>query len=42
MIREKIVTLVDNNPQKGALILKEWIAQKKAVKEEKAAKGASA
>ncbi|NDG84759.1 MAG: flagellar M-ring protein FliF [Proteobacteria bacterium] len=42
MIREKIVTLVDNNPQKGALILKEWIAQKKAGKDEKAAKGASA
>ncbi len=42
MIREKIVTLVDNNPQKGALILKEWIAQKKAVKEDKPAKGASA
>jgi flagellar M-ring protein FliF len=29
MIREKIVTLVDNNPQKGALILKEWISKKK-------------
>ncbi len=34
MIREKIVTLVDNNPQKGALILKEWISTRK-VKEEK-------
>ena len=42
MIREKIVTLVDNNPQKGALILKEWIAQRKATKEDKSAKGASA
>jgi flagellar M-ring protein FliF len=42
MIREKIVTLIDGNPQKGALILKEWIGQKKSVKEEKPAKGASA
>jgi flagellar M-ring protein FliF len=42
MIREKIVTLVDNNPQKGALILKEWIAQRKVTKDDKSAKGASA
>jgi flagellar M-ring protein FliF len=35
MIREKIVTLIDNNPQKGALILKEWISANKKPKEEK-------
>jgi flagellar M-ring protein FliF len=28
MIREKIVTLIDNNPQKASLILKEWLSQK--------------
>ena len=28
MIREKIVTLVDNNPQKASLILKEWLGKK--------------
>ncbi len=27
MIREKIVGLIDNNPQKGALIMKEWLLQ---------------
>ncbi len=41
MIREKIVTLIDNNPQKGALILKEWISANKKPKEEKG-KNASA
>jgi len=35
MIREKIVTLIDNNPQKGALILKEWISANKKPKEDK-------
>ncbi len=35
MIREKIVTLVDGNPHKAALVMKEWITQKTA-KEEKA------
>ena len=28
MIREKIVTLIDNNPQKASLVLKEWLSQK--------------
>ena len=28
MIREKIVTLVDNSPQKASLILKEWLGKK--------------
>jgi flagellar M-ring protein FliF len=28
MIREKIVTLIDNNPHKASLVLKEWLAQK--------------
>ena len=40
MIREKIVTLIDNNPQKASLILKEWIGQK-GLKDEKS-KSASA
>jgi flagellar M-ring protein FliF len=35
MVREKIVTLIDNNPQKGALILKEWISANKKPKEDK-------
>jgi flagellar M-ring protein FliF len=29
MIREKIVTLIDNNPHKASLILKEWLVQAK-------------
>ncbi len=41
MIREKIVTLVDNNPQKASLILKEWIVQK-PVKERSSDKSKSA
>ena len=28
MIREKIVTLIDGNPQKASLVLKEWLQQK--------------
>lgn len=28
MVREKIVTMVDSNPHKAALILKEWLADK--------------
>jgi flagellar M-ring protein FliF len=28
MIREKIVTLIDNNPHKASLVLKEWLSQK--------------
>ncbi len=41
MIREKIVTLVDNNPQKASLILKEWLVQK-PIKEPVGDKGKSA
>jgi flagellar M-ring protein FliF len=41
MIREKIVTLVDNNPQKASLILKEWLVQK-PTKEAPSDKGKSA
>jgi flagellar M-ring protein FliF len=41
MIREKIVTLVDNNPQKASLILKEWLVQK-PIKEPLGDKGKSA
>lgn len=37
MIREKIVTLVDNNPQKASLILKEWLTQKPANEKPKSA-----
>ena len=33
MIREKIVTLIDNNPHKASLILKEWLVQGKPDKE---------
>ena len=41
MIREKIVTMIDNNPQKASLVLKEWLNQGK--KDEKPAeKGKSA
>ncbi len=29
MIREKIVTMIDNNPQKASLVLKEWLGQGK-------------
>ncbi len=29
MIREKIVTLIDNNPAKASLVLKEWLGQGK-------------
>ncbi|NDF14560.1 flagellar M-ring protein FliF [bacterium] len=43
MIREKIVTLIDHNPQKGALILKEWIsASKKGSSKDDKAKTANA
>ncbi|OFZ81533.1 MAG: flagellar M-ring protein FliF [Bdellovibrionales bacterium RIFOXYD1_FULL_55_31] len=45
MIREKVVTLVDSNPHKAALILKDWLhvdASKKKVDDEGAAKGKSA
>jgi flagellar M-ring protein FliF len=41
MIREKIVTLVDNNPHKASLILKEWLVQK-PIKEPVGDKGKSA
>ena len=40
MIREKIVTMIDNNPQKASLILKEWLAQTK--KEDSKDKSATA
>jgi flagellar M-ring protein FliF len=46
MIREKIVTLVDTNPHKAALILKDWLhadaIKKQAPPAEKGAKSASA
>jgi flagellar M-ring protein FliF len=35
MIREKVVTLIDNNPHKASLILKEWLVQGKADKNDK-------
>jgi flagellar M-ring protein FliF len=39
MIREKIVTLIDNNPHKASLVLKEWLAvQKKEDKNAEAGK----
>jgi flagellar M-ring protein FliF len=41
MIREKIVTLIDNNPHKASLVLKEWLVQK-APNERGGEKGASA
>jgi flagellar M-ring protein FliF len=34
MIKEKIITLIDANPHKAALILKDWLHIKGAVKEE--------
>ena len=40
MIREKIVTLIDNNPHKASLVLKEWLAQKGPA--DRSDKGASA
>lgn len=36
MIREKIVTLIDNNPQKASLILKDWLSQQTVVDKSKA------
>ena len=39
MIREKIVTMIDNNPQKASLVLKEWLQQGK---KEDSGKSASA
>ncbi len=43
MIKEKIVTLVDANPHKAALILKDWLhAGAAKPKEEPAAKGKTA
>jgi flagellar M-ring protein FliF len=44
MIREKIVTLVDANPHKAALILKDWLAEAKpsAAKDGAASSGKSA
>ncbi|MBS1958647.1 MAG: flagellar M-ring protein FliF [Bdellovibrionales bacterium] len=37
MIREKIVTLIDNNPHKASLVLKEWLIEEK--KDDKNAEG---
>jgi len=34
MIREKIVTMIDNNPHKASLVLKEWLVAAKPSKEE--------
>lgn len=43
MIREKIVTLIDNNPHKASLVLKEWLAdEKKEEKKEEGGKAANA
>ncbi len=39
MIKEKIITLVDANPHKAALILKDWLHVKKEVKEDGAEGG---
>jgi flagellar M-ring protein FliF len=40
MIREKIITLVDANPHKAALILKDWLVEEKKPVAEKGAKDA--
>ena len=40
MIREKIVTLIDNNPHKASLVLKEWLVAKP--KDERTEKSSSA
>lgn len=37
MIKEKIITLVDSNPHKAALVLKEWIKREKPAAPEQAA-----
>jgi flagellar M-ring protein FliF len=42
MIKEKIITLVDANPHKAALILKDWLHIKKEVPADKDGKTASA
>lgn len=42
MIREKIVTLIDNNPQKASLILKEWLQKKGVDRNAEKAKTATA
>jgi hypothetical protein len=42
MIREKIITLVDANPHKAALILKDWLVEEKKPVAEKGAKDAPA
>ena len=42
MIREKIVTMIDHNPQKASLVLKEWLVQGKATIRDDKAKSAQA
>ena len=44
MIREKVVTLVDANPHKAALIVKEWmhVDNRKKDKDEEGGKGKAA
>ena len=37
MMKEKIVTLIDHNPQKASLILKEWLSQKPDTEKSKSA-----
>ena len=42
MIREKIVTLIDNNPHKASLVLKEWLGKKGPVDRSEKSGSASA
>jgi hypothetical protein len=39
MIKEKIISMVDSNPHKAALILRDWVHAEKAVDGEKAGGG---